>query len=317
MSNQMNKEAAQVADPVLTNVAIGFGNPDLVGDLLFPPVEVYTNSGKIITFGKEARMLYDTERAPGAATKQVMVSYGSDRFSLPDHSLDAITPRELARQGQYPGIKLQKRGVRVTRNAMLIEQEYKRAALARDLNNYGPNNKVTLTGAARWTDPASDPLQDVEDAKDQIRIVTGGFLPNVMIISYSTKTALRRHPKVLESVKFTGTGPDPSKITTQMLAAYFGVDEVKVGQGSYADGSGNFVDFWGDDVILAFVQRSSISNEMPSFGYTYQLENHPFVEEVYFDRRRKSWVNGVSDAYQPIITMPNAAFVFQNAGDKS
>ena len=65
---QMTNAAARVIDPILTEVAQGYKNADMVGMALFPYVPVAQRGGKIITFGKEAFRLYNTGRTPGSGT---------------------------------------------------------------------------------------------------------------------------------------------------------------------------------------------------------------------------------------------------------
>lgn len=50
---QLSLSQARVIDPVLTNIAQGFKQSNLVGNLLFPQVPVAMRAGKIISFGRE------------------------------------------------------------------------------------------------------------------------------------------------------------------------------------------------------------------------------------------------------------------------
>jgi hypothetical protein len=71
---------------------------------------------------------------------------------------------------------------------------------------------------------------------------------------------------------------------------------------------------WGKDAILAFTTPASMQ-EMgsPNFGYTYQLEDYPVVEEGYLDRNTNTWYYPTADAAQPVFTGPSAGFLFKNA----
>jgi hypothetical protein len=61
---QMTPSGARVVDPVLTSIAQGYSNNEMVASALFPTVMTPTRGGKIITFGKEDFMLYASQRAP-------------------------------------------------------------------------------------------------------------------------------------------------------------------------------------------------------------------------------------------------------------
>ena len=52
---------------------------------------------------------------------------------------------------------------------------------------------------------------------------------------------------------------------------------------------------------------------LPSFGYTYQLRSHPFVEGVRWDGDIRSWKNNVFDEYSPEIVGADAGVLIQAA----
>jgi hypothetical protein len=53
----MNPSQARVIDPVLTTVAQGYQNAEMIATALFPVVPVPLRGGNVITFGKESFML--------------------------------------------------------------------------------------------------------------------------------------------------------------------------------------------------------------------------------------------------------------------
>ena len=89
--------------------------------------------------------------------------------------------------------------------------------------------------------------------------------------------------------------------------------QIVEGEAVYHDGT-QFQDVWGTDAILAFTTPASMQ-EMgsPSYGYTYQLEGRPIVEEGYEDRNANSWVNPVADARKAVLAGASAGFIFKTA----
>ena len=57
-----NLQALRVQDPVLTNLAQGYHNLELVGEVLMPTVEIDKEAGKIPKFGRLAFRLPSTVR---------------------------------------------------------------------------------------------------------------------------------------------------------------------------------------------------------------------------------------------------------------
>ena len=97
------------------------------------------------------------------------------------------------------------------------------------------------------------------------------------------------------------------------VQALFELQQIVEGEAVYHDGT-QFLDVWGKDAILAYTTPASMQ-EMgsPSFGYTYQLEGRPMVEEGYEERNANSGVYPVTDAYQPVLAGATAGFLFKSA----
>ena len=302
---------ARVVDPILSAVARGYRSPQAaVASVLFPIVTVGLRAGRIISFGPDDFKLVNTARAPGANTKRIQFGYAGENYSLVDYRLEGAVPNELQEEASNgPGIDLSSNAVRRVQNIMALEREKQAADLARNEARYGAGNKETLSGTSQWSDPASDPFTDIMDGKESIRAKIGER-PNVLTLGPKVLTALRTHPKVLDRLS---TASDRPPATLQQLHALFELQQSVEGEAAYHDGA-QLQDVWGKDAILAYTTPASMQ-EMgsPSFGYTYQLEDRPMVEEGYPDRNANSWFYPVTDAYQPVLAGATAGFLFKSA----
>ena len=302
---------ARVVDPILTAVARGYRSPKAaVANVLFPIIPVGLRGGRIISFGPDDFKLVNTARAPGANTKRVQFGYASEPYALVDYRLEGVAPNEIQEEASNgPGIDVSSGAVRRVQNTMALEREKKAADLARDDARYDSANKETLSGTSQWSHASSDPFTDIMDAKEVIRSKTGEK-PNVLTLGPKVLTAVRTHPKVLDRLS---TASDRPPATLQQLQALFELQQIVEGEAVYHDGT-QFQDVWGKDAILAFTTPASMQ-EMgsPSYGYTYQLEGRPMVEEGYEDRNANSWIYPVTDAYQPVLPGATAGFLFKSA----
>ena len=308
---QLSPAQARVIDPVLTAVAQGYQNNEFVGGALFPQVTVKQRGGKIISFGKEDFMIYNTGRAPGQNTKRVQFGYAGLPYLLESHSLEGQLPIENMQEADaVPGIDLGSVTVTKTQNIIALRKEKQQADLATNLSNYGVSNKITLSGTSQWSDFAnSDPVKDVEAGKEAVRKATGKR-PNVMVVGASVFAILKQHPKIVDRIKYTGR----DIATPELLASLFDVEEVKIGDAVYTDDFGNFVDVWGKNVVLAYTVKGTVNDAgKPTYGYTYQLEGYAIVEEPYFDRSAKSWVYPVTDELAPVIAGATAGYLISAA----
>lgn len=308
---QQTTAQARIQDPILTAVARGYRSPKAaVANVLFPIVTVAARAGRILAFGPDDFKLVSTVRAPGANTKRVQFGFGSEKFSLVDHRLEGGVPRELQKEAEtVPGIDLGANAVKRVQNVMALERENLAAGIALNAANYDSTNKETLTSTAKWSAPESDPFVDIMDAKEVIRGQTGEDA-NVLALGPVVLTALRTHPKVLDRLS---TASDRPPATVEQLQRLFEIERIVKGEAVYHDGT-SFKDVWGKDAVLAFTTPAS-QQEMgsPSYGYTYQLEGMPDVEEAYYDNNAATWYFPVTDAYQPVLAGKSAGFLFKGA----
>lgn len=307
---QLSTSGARVIDPILSTVAQGYQNSELVGSNIFPVVSVGQRAGKIIQFGKESFMAYDTARAPGSVVKRITTGYGSLSYGITDHALSAVVPIELQEEAQtVPGISLASAAVRTVQDVLRLRLEVEQATLATTAANY--TNTIALTTTSRWSDfgTVSDPVDDIETAKEAIRTSTGKR-PNTVIMGPAVFKALRQHPKIIERIKYTGRDVP----TTELLAMLFGVSTVLVGDAIASSDAGVFSDVWGKNVIVCYTEQSGIADlGRPTFGYTYQLAGYPFVAQSYYDHTTRSWLYDVADAVRPVIVSPLAGYLITSA----
>lgn len=306
----LTTSGARVVDPILTQAARGYTHAERVAQLLFPRVSVPVRGFKRIEFGKEGFRLYNTRRAPGAVTKEIVFGYEGKTADLNQYALDALVPREHVQEAEAgPGIDLQMEAVRVVQDVMSLDEEVTAASLATDPTNYAVGNKETLAGADQWDNAAADTKSQVNDAKEAVRKRIGRD-PNVMVITAPQFRALDGNTAILEKTKYTSS----DSVTEEILARYWGFEKVAVAKSVYSESdAGDFVDVWGDTAVMAYVpQGAQQSARVPSYGYTYQLAGHPFVEQMAWERTRKSWVAGVTDERSPELVGAEAGYLFSD-----
>ncbi len=296
--------------------------PGLVAKRLFPVLPQALRGMTLGTLGDEALRKYDTLRAPGAAYKQVNISWAGKSYTIDQHGVAVPMPIEVMdeanRAAALSGGKfaLTPAGVAVAQIAMNtamsvldLSYELEAAALAQDPASYG-GNSLGLSGSTKWSHPDSDPIKAVGDAAELIRQSTGRR-PNRLLLSASVARAVRSHPKVLQRL--------PNNImqlvTDAHLAAVFNVAEVIVAESVVSNGSG-LDDIWGDSATLAYVANmspASMSLQDPTFGVTSELEGQAIAQEPYFDKHTDTWVFKAKHERRPNLVNPKAGFLFQTA----
>lgn len=311
--HQMNPGQARVIDPILTEVAIGYSNPDRVGRTLFPAIPIGQRGGRVIKFDRSAFRKHNARRAPGSKVKRVQYGYTSDPIALVQDALEGIVPWEIMDEAQaVPGIDLGNMAVNQVMNAITLIEEIEQAELATDASLYDNDHKAALTGSDKWSHADSDPGAQMDDYKEKVRGSIGQY-PNTLVLSPLAAKALRRNPKILEQFKYTQS----SIITLDMLRAYFDLETIVVGKAVYvaenAPEDTAPTDVWGNNAVLGYVPaQGARAQGEPAYGYTYQLAGYPMVEEAYEERSEKSWIYPVTHERRPYLVGATAGFLVQN-----
>lgn len=309
---QLTNSQARVIDPILTQVARGYQQNNLVGMSLFPRVPVMQRGGKIITFGKEAFMQYaNLKRAPGQNTRRIQFGHAGSSYALDDYSLEGQVPIETQQEAEaVPGIDMASRTVNGVQDIIALRLELQQATLATTAGTYAASNKTTLSGTSQWSDSTnSDPMGDIEAGKEAVRKLIGKR-PNVVVMGAAVFAKLKTHSKVVDRIKYTGR----DIATPDLLASLFGVQQVLIGDAVQADDTGAFSDVWGKFVVLAYTPTASLAAQgVPSYGYTYHLTGYPTAEEPYYDRNAKSWIYPVTDVCAPVIAGAEAGYLISAA----
>lgn len=306
----MSLKQVRVVDPVLSNLARGFLDQPMVGNTLFPRVNVTLSGGQVIEFGKEAFRQYNARRVPGGATKRVDMGYLGAPYALVQDALEAKVPREWMRDASVsPGVDLGTRAVRMVSAIVNRALEIEQAEKARNAASYPTDNKVALSSGSRWNNSVN-PSATIETGREAIR-ANAGVYPNVCLLSAKAFAACRNNAAILDRFKYTSA----ESITTAMLANLWDIERVVVGRGVYANAADQFQDIWGTDVILAYAPEQPSGAEEPSYGYTYTMEGHPLVETPYYDENTRSWMYPVTLERVPVIAGITSGYLIQTAAD--
>ena len=301
----MSNAAVRVVDPILTNVAQGYRQPDFVGSLLFPPVPVMVSGGQIIEFDKASFRKYNARRTPGSATRRIEFGYAGKPYALVQDSLEGKVPFEHMRDAsRVPGIDLGSRAVNGVMKVVKLGLEADQAAIAINAANYDNNHKVTLAGATKWSAGTGTPSVDIGNAREAIRASIGMY-PNLVLLSAVAFNAAINNPNIIDRFKYTGR----DSITAEMLAQLWNVQKVVVGAAVSFSDADVAADVWGNNAVVAYTNLGSQSQEEPSYGYTYTMEGNPFAEQPYQDRNAKSWIYPVTYERAPVLSGITAGYL--------
>jgi len=260
----------------------------------------------------------DTLRAPGGNYMRDHQRFEQDSFTTVEHGAEEpVDDRESSIYAHILDAELvaaQRARAKVLR---ALEQEVSAAVF----------NAATFTGALttavtnEWDDaPNATPISDVAGAMDAARL-TGGILPNALVINWSVFNNLRQVAEIVERIKYWGgQSPNTTDITAQALAQALGIDRVIVAGGlrntaneAQPAALGNI---WSNE--LAMICRVPKSNDLREpcmgrlFHYTGDGSTPGATVEQYRDESRRSDIIRSRMDYHAKIIYPQAAHLLSN-----
>ncbi|MDD0824370.1 hypothetical protein PTQ27_07830 [Mannheimia sp. AT1] len=309
MTTQTTLQAHRVVDPVLTELAQGYYNLNMISEVLFPVAETEKEGGKIPTFGRLAFRLQTTKRElRGASNRLTPEDIGSLTVVLEENDIEyPIDVREINdAEGVYP---LRQYATNVTQDVIALGREKQCADLALNEANYDTDHKVTLSGTSQFNDPESDPIAAIKAGIRAVKRSTGRK-PNVCAISGDVWEVLSEHPKVLDKIKYVST----AVLAPEDFAKLIKIDKVVVGEAVYETG-GQLSDIWSKAIVLAYVAPASNESKQniyePSFGYTVRRKKGLYVD-LYTENGGKVEIVRTTDIHKPYIVGKAAGYLIKN-----
>lgn len=303
-----NLAKLRVQDPVLTELAQGYYNLDLIGEHLMPVVEIDKEAGKIPTFGRLAFRLTSTVRElRGKSNRLDPEDIGSIDVTLDEN--DVEFPIDY-REENESSFSLQHYAVNTTQDVIALGREKQIADLAQDENNYDATNKVVLSGASKFSDPKSDPFIIFSNAITAVKRATGRK-PNVCVIAADVWGILKEHPKVLAKIQ----NVQVALVDETTFAKLINVEKVVIGEAVHEEG-GELKDIWSNSIVLAYVPKVAKGRKRsiyePAYGYTVRRKGGLFVDK-YNEQGGKLQVVRTTDIHRPHLVGKPAGYLIKGA----
>ena len=301
-----NLQALRVQDPVLTNLAQGYHNLELVGEVLMPTVEIDKEAGKIPKFGRLAFRLPSTVRnLRGTSNRLDPEDITAIDVALEEHDVEyAIDYREE----NEAIFSLRQFALNTTQDVIALGREKEVATLALDESKYDSGNKVTLSGTSKITSKQADIFAMFDMGIRAVKRAIGRK-PNVCVIAGDVWAVLKEHPAVIEKLKYSQV----AIVTPEVFTKLIGIDTVKIGEAVYEESS-QLKDIWSDAIVLAYVAPRSAERKgtvyEPSYGYTVRRQGGLFVD-TYKENGGKLEVIRTTDIHKPHLLGSAAGYLIK------
>lgn len=322
---------------LLTNVSIGYDPKGFFAAKLFPlvPVDKQTDIYPSYNRSDWAR---DTG-APGAAptgsgqavrrapgTKARTVEYGvnnTNTYRCVNYALGMEIPDEL-RSNADAVFDLDRDATLLLQSLLNLRFDREVAA---DMIVSGGWDSLTVSN--KWSDyAASTPMEDIRAGIHSIRRGTLGMSAEggiKLLVGALVDQRLKDHPDIIDRFKYGASAGAPAKVTNQLIASLFEVDEYNVANSVFtsdeegtAEASVTYSDVVTDDVLLYWTPPSA-SRMAPSAGYLFNWRSMAgpgmfFVRKGREDRQRYDWIE-VHAYLDWVVTNVNAGNLNTDAVD--
>lgn len=215
-------QAKRIQDPILTQLAQGYYNAELVCETLFPVVEVEKEGGKIPQFGRLAFRQQSTVRqVHGDSNRLTPEDVSVISVELEEHDVEYPIDYRENHEASYP---LKQYALSVVQDVIALGREIETAKIAQDEANYNSENKIALSGESKFSNLEGNPLPVFDEAINTIANSIGRK-PNICVIAKDVWAKLKENKVLLERIKYTRTGI----LTPEIFAELIDVETVKIG----------------------------------------------------------------------------------------
>lgn len=233
----MPEVRGQLVEGPLQNISIQYRNPDYIGDRIFPIID--TDDPKMNIYEYQRGDWFRDEagiRGPGGEARRSTFKLNPIPYNTKEYAFASpvtVEDRKFSQSRMAPPIQPETDAIEFCADKIDLSKERRIAAIIK-ATSWCAQGAGGEDAAGLWA-PAGNTntfIVDVETRKETIRAATG-FKPNVLMMDAGTFSKITMVDSVLDRIKYTGSGADPAKVTPQMIAALFQLDDVLVGGAIY------------------------------------------------------------------------------------
>lgn len=226
-------------DVPLTNITVAhMQNMDnFVATKIFPTVGVEKQSDKYYVFDRDAFNRDEMkELAAGAEPESVEFTLSDDSYfcTVYGNSFN-MTDQMLANEDKQ--LRVRSNGAKLLANKGIIkrEKEFLNKYFKAGVWNTQRAGVASAPSGAQiiyWDNyDTSTPIEDVSAILLEMQLRSGGFRPNKMLMTRDVWNVLKDHPDILARISGGATTGSPAKVTKELVASLFEIDEILVQDG--------------------------------------------------------------------------------------
>jgi len=271
----------------LPNQFVLYENRDMIADSVLPVVSVNKLSDKVWAAPVNTLQTIANAQMAGSRGRPNEVPYSVSStlsYTCESYGLVDFIDYQMLANADSP-IEPRVLSAIVVKSFLDLARESRVAGVVFNASNYGANT-AALSGANRWDNAASDPIQEILTQREAIFST-----PNTLVIGGQVWPKLRTHPKVLQYILsragVSNLGAVPLTVQLELFAALCEVERVVVGRAKYVtsqEAGSTAAYLWGKSCALIRVEPNPNPRMTQTFGYTYRFGSKSYRNEIIPDR---------------------------------
>lgn len=283
----------------LTNVSIAYiQSTDLyIADKVFPKVNVAKQSDLYWKYSKSDWRRTDVERrAPSTESKGTGWKTTTDSYFAHVYAVHKDIDDQL-RANADSNFSLDSDATKFITNQLLLKRDIDWVNTYMKTGVWG-TNYVGTTNFVKWSDAASNPVQDVNTWIMNFREING-YAPNFMVVAPQVMNALKANKDILDRIRYTQRGV----ITEDLIASLLGVGKIYVAWATKATDVNDSA-----PPIDAGPELNDVENQDAATGYKFLTSSEAATAAT-----QKSLLLGYAPTGPSLLT-PSAGYTFVWSG---
>lgn len=191
-------------------------------------------------------------------------------------------------------------------NKLMLSIEREQISSILDSSKYG-SHILTPSGDDLWNNAASDPVEQIQEARLKIKSSTG-YYPNKIVISDQVWQKLRFKKNLVERLPNTSL---KAGLTPEEFGKITNVAKVVIADTMYQEN--NQLSFaWGNNVVLAYVPDNILTLDEISFGITIRCPLGYDSMRDYFEEKTTSDITAVDERIGWSVANYEAGFLLKD-----
>lgn len=299
-------------NPELTGIAVAAKTPGMIADQVMSQVPVTSEKFNWNEYPVDQGITaQDTKVGRTSQVKRVEFGGIERTAQTEDHGLESPVPRTDDNSGQS-NVSAMNLASETTSQLVTLARELRVRNVLFSAATYLPAQVTTYGADLGWYDPDSDPLEDIETARDTMLVT-----PNTLTLGRDGWAALRKHPRMIKAARPANTSGE-GRLSKDEVRELLEIDTIIVGEAvvNYAAPGQEAVvqRAWDSHASLTFVERILKSEKTFTFASTFRLTDKQAWD--YFDEKvglQGADIVRVGERLAEKVVAQRAGWFFQNA----